>query len=413
MQNELVRGEPTDERLPSVMVVCGHCHRKESNTKVTLRRAHQESPAGASLRFGQRRTAPIWRLLRCLPLMSTALLTVHVHDSPVTARTSQTSRVRDDQALPTPLDRHLRTVAQLTPAELTSLLGGLPVAKLIDAAAAHEVAVFGAVWINALPQQYVDAVTDIENFERGNGFLITKRISDPPRLEDFARLDLPDAEIRNLRTCRIGDCAIKLSQPALEQLRAEIDWSKPTASTDAQAFMRRQALQFVTGYLEGGNERLGVYRDSQHPTFAAAEFKSIIDRLPGFAESLPTLQRYLLEYPNASLPGATSFIYWQEVAFGLKPTIRINHVVIWPSQEGVAVAIKMLYASHYFWTALDLRLLVPDPGRGPGFWLVTHARSRSDGLTGFAGWFVRKRAQSEARDGALEALRATKTRLEK
>ena len=215
------------------------------------------------------------------------------------------------------------------------------------------------------------------------------------------------------RTCRVGDCAIKLSQPTLEQLRTEIDWSKPTASADAKAFMRRRAHEFVTGYLEGGNERLGVYRDSQRPTFVAAEFKSMIDRLPEFVEYLPNLQRYLLQYPSASLPGARSFLYWQEVVFGLKPTIRINHVVIRLSQEGVAVATKMLYASHYFWTALDLRLLVPDPARGPGFWFVTQGRSRSDGLTGFIGRLIRNRVQSEARDGALKALRATRTRLEK
>jgi len=34
------------------------------------------------------------------------------------------------------------------------------------------------------------------------------------------------------------------------------------------------------------------------------------------------------------------------------------------------VASKMLYASHYFWTALELRVLLADPARGAGFWFV-------------------------------------------
>jgi hypothetical protein len=72
----------------------------------------------------------------------------------------------------------------------------------------------------------------------------------------------------------------------------------------------------------------------------------------------------------------------------------------------------MLYASHYFWTGLELRALVPDPSRGAGFWFVTVNRSRSDGLSGLTGFFVRRRVRSEVETGALAGLRSTKQRLE-
>jgi hypothetical protein len=72
----------------------------------------------------------------------------------------------------------------------------------------------------------------------------------------------------------------------------------------------------------------------------------------------------------------------------------------------------MLYASHYFWTGLELRVLVPDPSRGPGFWFVAINRSRSDGLGGFVGRFVRSRARSGALEGTLALLQTTKRRLE-
>jgi hypothetical protein len=75
---------------------------------------------------------------------------------------------------------------------------------------------------------------------------------------------------------------------------------------------------------------------------------------------------------------------------GLKPTIRISHLTIREGPDDTMVASKMLYGSHYFWTALELRTLVPDPARGPGFWFVTVSRSRSDGLGGFTGMIVRK-----------------------
>lgn len=314
--------------------------------------------------------------------------------------------------LPPALDHYSRSVAHLSAAERRSLLAGAPVSKLLDTGTAREVAVFGAVWIAAAPEHYVAAVNDIESFERGAGFLKTKRISDPPRLEDFAALELPDDDIRELRRCRLGDCAVKLSQPALQQLRDGVDWSRPTARADANAFMRRLCYDFVAGYLEAGNDRLSVYRDSDHPTFVAAEFKAMIERLPEFVAYVPELGRYLLEFPNVSLGGETSFLYWQMVDIGLKPTLRINHVVIYPHPKGTVVGTKMLYASHYFWTALELRALIPDPARGRGFWFASVSRSRSDGLTGFTGLFARNRVRSSARDGVLKVLRATKRKVE-
>jgi hypothetical protein len=60
--------------------------------------------------------------------------------------------------------------------------------KLLPSDPAREVSVFGAVWIKGSPRDYVKLVQDIENFERGGPFRVTKRISSPPQLSDFAAL---------------------------------------------------------------------------------------------------------------------------------------------------------------------------------------------------------------------------------
>jgi hypothetical protein len=73
----------------------------------------------------------------------------------------------------------------------------------------------------------------------------------------------------------------------------------------------------------------------------------------------------------------------------------------------------MLYASHYFWTALELRVLVPDPSRGQGFWYVSVNRSRSDGLSGFVGSLIRGKVRGEADKGMMAALKITKTKMER
>lgn len=136
------------------------------------------------------------------------------------------------------------------------------------------------------------------------------------------------------------------------------------------------------------------------------------DQMPELTTYMPNMRRYLLEYPKVTLPEATSFLYWQETEFGLKPTIRISHLTIREGPEDTVVASKMLYASHYFWTGLEIRVLIPDPSRGAGFWFVTVNRSRSDGLSGFTGMFVRRRVRSEVEAGTLAALKTTKQMLE-
>ena len=317
-----------------------------------------------------------------------------------------------EPSLPAELDRYLTTSVRLTPAQRRLLLSGAPVTTLLDANASQEVAVFGAIWVDALPDTYVRLLNDIETFERGDAFRVTKRIGEPPRLEDFALLELPRDDVADLRSCRVGACEIKLSQAALDRLRKEIDWARPTAVSDATALARQLAFEYVTGYLEGGNDRLAVYRDAGRPTFVAGEFKSMVERIPALVEYLPELRTYLLEYPRATLPNSSSFLYWQEAQFGLKATIRINHVVIHDRPGATVVASKLLYASHYFWTALEIRVLVPDPARGRGFWFVDISRSRSDGLTGFVGGLVRRRVESEAQKGILGLLQHTKRRLE-
>jgi hypothetical protein len=81
--------------------------------------------------------------------------------------------------------------------------------------------------------------------------------------------------------------------------------------------------------------------------------------------------------------------------------------------EETVVASKMLYASHYFWTALELRVLVSDPSRGTGFWFVTINSSRSDGLSGFFGRLIRSHIRQEVQKGVLAYLTETKKKLER
>lgn len=314
--------------------------------------------------------------------------------------------------LPADLDAYITKYVKLDADARAQLLAGAPVTKMLDSDASKEVAIFGAVWVKGSIDAYLAAVRDIERFESGGAFRITKKLSAPPRLEDFAQLSLSDDDVKDLRSCRVSECQVKLGATAIDLMRREIDWTRADAPEQANRLARQVAFDYVTEYLKGGNAELAVYRDAERPTFVAKEFEALVNQQPALNEFMPSIRRYLLGFPQATLPDSESFLYWQDADFGLKPTIRINHLVMARDRTGAIVASKMLYATHYFWTALEIRLLVRDPARGDGFWFVTESRSRSDGLGGFVGRVIRGKVRGEAEKGTIAQLKVTKARLE-
>ena len=302
--------------------------------------------------------------------------------------------------------------APLTETEVAIIKTGQPVSKLLSSGADTEVGVFGVTWIDADVDAYIRAVEDIEQFEKGGSFQITKRISDPPVLEDFADLKLSDEDVVDLKQCRVGDCQLKLGADEISHLRSKSGGSKRKGGTVVQSAFRQLALDYVDGYQQKGNAELEVYRDKSRPISVAKEFAAIVEEMSQMLRYDPALRQYLLDYPNAQLANGSTFFYWQQVDFGLKPTFRINQVAISPSPEITLVASKLLYANHYFHTALELQALIPDESRGPGFWLVTLKRMRADGMNGATGQMVRGRIEKEAVSGLTQALRATKVKLE-
>ena len=342
-----------------------------------------------------------------LRLLAAVVALIAVATAPTATAPSSAS------ALPSHLEEYLARSVKLTDAERKLLISGAAMTKPIDVKEPNkDVSVFGAIWIKAPMRRYIDALTDIENLERGAGFNVTKKISTPPALKDFEGLHIAKDDLSDLRECRVGDCIVKLDEQGVKRFQSEIDWKAANSRAAADKLMRQLAFERVVGYLEGGNDRLTVYRDHTRPTFVAQEFRGLVHQMPELTGHLPDIRRYLLDFPTQTLANSSSFLYWQEVEFGLRPTLRISHVTIREAPNEVIVTSKMLYASHYFWTALELRTLVPDPSRGEGFWFLTINRTRMDGLSGFTGLFVRRRVRSGVLDGTLTVLRTTKQRLE-
>lgn len=110
--------------------------------------------------------------------------------------------------------------------------------------------------------------------------------------------------------------------------------------------------------------------------------------------------------------------YWAKVKFGLKPTLRVVHVVTWrgrsADEAAYAIAEKQVYSSHYFETALDLTFCVRgtnDP-KQPGFYLIKVMGSEQAGLTGIKGSTVRKVAVGRSASSLEKSLASIKNMLE-
>ena len=305
-------------------------------------------------------------------------------------------------------------------ADLRALEAGEAVVKSLDTPVRRELAHFGVVHIDAPPDRFVDRFRDIERFERGPGIPQIGRFGIPPRPEDLASLTLPAKDVSALATCRPGDCDVKLPAAAMARFRNEVNWSSPNAALQANDVARALILELVQAYQANGNAALGRYDDRGEALLVAEEFRALLasgDLLP---LPVPGLMAYLEEYPSSQPSDAENFFYWSRVDFGLKPTVRVNHVIIYPlaaRPSGVShvIAIKQLYASHYFQTTLELRFLVDDERRADraGFYLLSITRSRIDGTSGVKGALLRSVISRRSRSAVRSYLEHLKREVER
>ena len=243
----------------------------------------------------------------------------------------------------------------LTRDEISAVDAGRPVAKVLSWGSPSEVYVFGAVHVEAAPGRYITTVRDIAHLTTTPGYLGVGELRSDATVTDLAELTFEGDDIKALKNCREGSCDVQLPMATIDAFRTRIDWSRPDVDAQVNALARPMLLELLHSYRQGGNHALGEYRDKKNPARIAEQFETMLQRSSTLPDVLPELRRYLLDYPNAALPAADSYFYWEKVDFGLKPTIRLNHAVIYrgrtQGREFATVAIKQLYATHYFHTA--------------------------------------------------------------
>jgi hypothetical protein len=316
------------------------------------------------------------------------------------------------------LDKFLRENVGLNAGQVDSVHHGKAVAIVLGSPIPDEVFVFGTVYVEATPEAYLRLANDFDALRKLPSYLAIQKFSNPPQPSDLAGFTIDAEDLKELKSCKPGDCEVQLPSEAMEQFQRSINWTAADAATQANRLAQQMALEALLAYQKGGNAALGVYRDKGHPAKVAETFQALLGRSKALPVYLPDLNRLLLEYPAVELGNSHSEFYWEKVNFGLKPTLRMVQQIIYrggsPADPAYAVALKQLYASHYFQTALDLTVCIRDAARPNehGFYLITVKGSQQAGLTGLKGSIVRKVAVGKTRSSLEHTLTAIKQRLE-
>jgi hypothetical protein len=306
----------------------------------------------------------------------------------------------------------------LSDAQIAMIDRGKAVAKVLPSRTPAEIIIFGAVFVEASPEDYARLAFDMDRLRRSASYIGAARFSDPPILADLDGFTLEPEDIRSLRSCRPGNCGVQLPAEAMREIQTRLNWSEHDVAEQVNHRIREMALGVLLRYQKEGNGVLGSYGDSDHPFDVSAQLQSLLARAQALPVYLPDLNSYLLDYPRAALPGVESLFFWEKVKFGLKPTLRLNHAIAYRSvgPRGMArvVLVKQLYASHYFQLALDLTACVPRNGqaRESGFYLISLKGSTQQGLTGLKGSLLRMILVNRTRSAQEKLLVSIKRSLE-
>ena len=302
--------------------------------------------------------------------------------------------------------------------QIAAIRNGEAVTKNLQSRTADEIFVFGAVYIKAEADSYLKLSRDFDRLRTLPGYLAIGQFSNPPRLSDLEGFTFDDEDIKALKNCKTGNCEVQMPTSSIEELHSSIDLSAPDAEEQVNRLLQQTVLTRLLAYQRAGNQVLGVYNDKHNPTLVPEQFKYMLSYSKALPRYFPDFSNYLLTYPDGQTSGVENSFYWAKVKFGLKPTLRVVHVLTLrretPAGPVIVVAEKQLYSSHYFETALDLTFCIPEAtdSSSPGFYLIMAMGSEQAGLTGFKGSIVRKVAVDRSASSLKKSLMAIKDSLE-
>jgi hypothetical protein len=313
----------------------------------------------------------------------------------------------------------LKEKGKMTDAEVQKAAAGQVVTRVLPSSDNLGVLVVGAVYVNGPIEKFAAEFRNVQKLKENKVYLDVQEFSQggtPAKITDFLRLNLGKKDIDELQSCKPGDCDLQVFDD-LEAFQKKVDWNAPNKYALANAFLRARVVDGLNTYMSGGLRGLGSYRDRSKPLNLYDATKAMVDAsyyLP--QDRALGIYKHVVDYPNGKLAGAEDFFYWEVIDFGQGPTVRINHVSIFPKGFGASklnISNKQLYASRYMRAALQMFYCMPDtdnPGK-PGFFLIEVNDSRLPDFGSIKLAIVRKIATSKAQEATADTLTMFASRL--
>jgi hypothetical protein len=136
------------------------------------------------------------------------------------------------------IEKYLTTM-KFGPAEITALQTGKVLARADPGSNERELLTIAAVKIRAPLAPVVSYYGQMVAYVDGQVTLGFGRFSTPAAAGDVAQLALDRDEANDLKTCRPGDCDIRIGGSAINAIQSTIDWNAPDAADRVNALLRK------------------------------------------------------------------------------------------------------------------------------------------------------------------------------
>jgi hypothetical protein len=319
------------------------------------------------------------------------------------------------------LDDFLVRAVGLAAPQLATLARGEAVSKILPTSDTRDVAVFGAVQVDVPRALFIARQASFPAALQAPGRRAVGLFGAPATVENLRALEIGAEDLRRLRACRVESCDFKLPATDMDWLRTSTDWDAPDAAAVVGRYARRRLVDLVNDYARRGNVAMAVYDDRRTVRGSDAFAELLRDSTYAYRIA-PSLARHLLEYPRDSLVSATDVMFWSvDEMPGVRPTLRIMHELVYspPELPGTTiVAIKQVYANHYFEAGLELlsaldRVPETSSSSASSITLVAIRRYRFDNLPDGGPLDLRGRVMSGLRDQLAADLKRLKAEYER
>ncbi len=295
------------------------------------------------------------------------------------------------------IELYLRDSIGITGREVADVQQGKILTKILPAQNPRDVTVIGMVQIRSTLAAFAPRMADARRIValRSPTYEI---FDDPPTAANVRNVSVDQSEYRGLQGCRLEHCDFKLPAATMHEFATRVDWSSDSAKAQVDSLARADVLRFIAEYATAGDAAMVEY-DDNHAVKSSDAFIALLDQSGYLRDFVPELRDYLEFFPTHRPEGARDVLFWEEDRLPhLRPTLTLSHMVLYTTPSGTPlVAVKQIYADHYFEGALELTgaFEAPPTSAGPALYLVSIRRYRFDALP--SGGFLNLRGRVQGR----------------